>query len=172
MKKWGSFRAERVPMAKCSICGNETQLNVNGTPICIACDKKPQSANAGEAKLPKPPDQGNKSARTKANTLRSRRINAPRRVISPQVVAQAAAPMKHGQRFRLTRWAVAISKRDGRNSALLIPAGAVIEVIGSPFNRKRLVDVRCDGEVIMMFTNDVEDHTELIRAETAVSTPV
>jgi hypothetical protein len=75
--------------------------------------------------------------------------------------------MKHGQRFRLTRWAIAIAQRDGRNSAMLVPEGTVIEVIGGPFNGTRLMDVRYDGEVIMMFTNDMEDHTELIQEETA-----
>jgi len=75
--------------------------------------------------------------------------------------------MKHGQRFVLTRWAVAIVQRDGRNSAMLVPEGAIIEVIGGPFNGTRLMDVRYDGEDIMMFTDDMVDHTELIKAETA-----
>src|SRR5579871_6913786 len=79
-----------------------------------------------------------------------------------------ARPMKHGQRFRLTRWAVAIAQSDGRNSAMLIPEGAIIKVVAGPFDGTPLMDVRYDGEVIMMFTNDMEDHTELIKKRNGV----
>jgi hypothetical protein len=36
--------------------------------------------------------------------------------------------MLHGQRFRLTRAAMAIAQRDGRHVAIMIPEGATIEV--------------------------------------------
>jgi hypothetical protein len=75
--------------------------------------------------------------------------------------------MKHDQHFRLTRWAVGIAQRDGRNSAVLMPEGAVIEVIEGPFHGTRLMDVRYDGKPIMMFTNDMKDHAELIMGEAA-----
>ncbi|HET9803768.1 MAG TPA: hypothetical protein VFP96_11060 [Candidatus Acidoferrum sp.] len=75
--------------------------------------------------------------------------------------------MKHGDFFRLTRTAMAIAQRDSRNVAIMIPEGAVIELLDGPFDGVRLMDVRYNGEVIMMFTNDMEHHTEIVRAETA-----
>ena len=75
--------------------------------------------------------------------------------------------MKHGDFFRLTRTAMAIAQRDSRNVAIMIPEGAVIELLDGPFDGVRLMDVRYNDEVIMMFTNDMEHHTEIVRAETA-----
>ncbi len=75
--------------------------------------------------------------------------------------------MMHGQYFRLTRWAMAIAQRDSRNSAIIVPEGAIIEVLGGPFDGVRLMDVRYNGELVMMFTNDMETHTEAVNAETA-----
>jgi hypothetical protein len=75
--------------------------------------------------------------------------------------------MQHGQHFRLTRSAMAIAQRDTRNVAIMIPEGAVIEVIAGPFNGTRLMDVRYEDELIMMFTDDMKNHTELVKGETA-----
>ena len=73
--------------------------------------------------------------------------------------------MQRGQHFRLTRSAMAIAQRAKRNSAIMIPEGAIIEVIGGPFNGTRLMDVRYEDETIMMFTDDMENHTELVKVE-------
>jgi hypothetical protein len=70
--------------------------------------------------------------------------------------------MKHGEFFRLTRTAMAIAQRDKRNVAIMVPEGAVIEVLGGPFDGVRLMDVRYNDEIIMMFTNDMETHTEKV----------
>jgi hypothetical protein len=75
--------------------------------------------------------------------------------------------MTHGEFFRLTRTAMAIAQRDKRNVAIMIPEGAVIEVLGGPFDGVRLMDVRYNDEIIMMFTNDMETHTEPAKAKTA-----
>jgi hypothetical protein len=76
--------------------------------------------------------------------------------------------MKHGEFFRLTRTAMAIAQRDKRNVAIMVPEGAVIEVLGGPFDGVRLMDVRYNDEIIMMFTNDMETHTEkVVKAKTA-----
>ena len=75
--------------------------------------------------------------------------------------------MTHGEFFRLTRTAMAIAQRDKRNVAIMIPEGAVIEVLGGPFDGVRLMDVRYNDEIIMMFTNDMETHTEPVKAKTA-----
>ncbi len=47
--------------------------------------------------------------------------------------------MQHGQCFRLTRSAMAIAQRDGRNVAIMVPEGALIEVMAGPFNGTRLI---------------------------------
>jgi len=78
--------------------------------------------------------------------------------------------MKHGQYLRLTRTAMAIAQRDARNTAIMIPTGAVIELLNGPFDGVRLMDVRYEGEFIMMFTNDMENHTEVVKAKTAQET--
>lgn len=75
--------------------------------------------------------------------------------------------MRNGQRFRLTREAMAIAQRDSRNVAIMIPKGATIEIIGGPFNGTRLMDVKYNDEMIMMFTDDMKTHTELVKAESA-----
>ena len=75
--------------------------------------------------------------------------------------------MQNGQHLRLTRSAMAIAQRDSRNVAIMIPEGAVIDVIGGPFNGTRLMDVRYNGELIMMFTDDMKTHTELVKVENA-----
>jgi hypothetical protein len=70
--------------------------------------------------------------------------------------------MQHGQRFRLTRAAMAIAQREGRHVAIMISKDVVIEVIGGPFNGTRLMDLRYDGEMVLMFTDDMKTHTELV----------
>ena len=74
--------------------------------------------------------------------------------------------MQSDQRFRLTRSAMAIALREERHVAIMIPQGATIDVIGGPFNGTRLMDVRYECEMILMFTDDMKTHTELIRAAT------
>jgi hypothetical protein len=75
--------------------------------------------------------------------------------------------MQHGQRFRLNRAAMAIAQRDARNTAIMIAKGSIIEVMGGPFDGERLMDVRYDGEMIMMFTEDMKTHTELMKGKPA-----
>ena len=72
--------------------------------------------------------------------------------------------MQHGECFRLTRAAMAIAQRDERHTAIMIPEGAIIEVIAGPFNGSRLMDVKYGGEMVLMFTNDMKTHTELVWA--------
>jgi hypothetical protein len=75
--------------------------------------------------------------------------------------------MQHGQRLRLTRYAMAIAQREERHVAIMIPEGALIEVIGGPFNGTRLMDVKYNDEMIMMFTDDMKTHTERVKGEGA-----
>ena len=75
--------------------------------------------------------------------------------------------MQSGERFRLTRAAMAIALHEERHTAIMIPQGAIIELMNGPFDGTRLMDVRYEGEMIMMFTDDMETHTEAIQDETA-----
>jgi hypothetical protein len=75
--------------------------------------------------------------------------------------------MQNGERFRLTRSAMAIALRAERHTAIMIPVGAMIELLNGPFDGTRLMDVIYEGELIMMFTDDMKTHTELIESEIA-----
>ena len=75
--------------------------------------------------------------------------------------------MRHGQEFRFTRYAMGIAEREGRHDAILVPEGALIEVMGGPFDGSRLMEVRFKGEIILMFTDDMKTHTERLKVETA-----
>jgi hypothetical protein len=75
--------------------------------------------------------------------------------------------MQKGERFRLTRYAMAIALREERHVAIMIPEGAMIEVLNGPFDGTRLMDVVYEGELIMMFTDDMKNHTERIKHKTA-----
>lgn len=75
--------------------------------------------------------------------------------------------MKNGEIFRLTRAAMAIALREGRHTAIMVPQGAIIELLNGPFDGTRLMDVRYLGELIMMFTDDMTTHTEAVKTEGA-----
>jgi hypothetical protein len=75
--------------------------------------------------------------------------------------------MQKNERFRLTRYAMAIALRDERHVAIIVPEGAIIEVLNGPFDGTRLMDVRYQGELVMMFTDDMKTHTDLVNGETA-----
>ena len=80
-----------------------------------------------------------------------------------------------GQRFRMKSPTLAIMAEDGQNPAssstglslTTIPTGAEVEVIGGPLNGNRLVDVRWDGNIVMVFTNDIRDRGERANGNTA-----
>ena len=73
--------------------------------------------------------------------------------------------MQNGERLRLTRYAMAIAMRDGRHTAIIVPEGAIIELLNGPFDGTRLMDVKYEGELIMMFTDDMRTHTERLGSE-------
>jgi hypothetical protein len=75
--------------------------------------------------------------------------------------------MQKGERFRLTRYAMAIALREERHVAIIVPEGAIIEVLKEPFDGTRLMDISYEDELVMMFTDDMKTHTDRVKAETA-----
>ena len=71
--------------------------------------------------------------------------------------------MLTGKRFRLTTDTLAIDSTGEKRIAVTVPAKQVIEVIRGPRpDDKRMVDVRWDGKVLVMFHEDIEDRGEEI----------
>jgi hypothetical protein len=62
---------------------------------------------------------------------------------------------------------MAIAQRESRNAAIMIPEGAIIEILSGPFKGVRLMEVRYDGEVVLMFTDDMEQFTKVVKVEKA-----
>jgi hypothetical protein len=54
-----------TPMANCVYCGVESELFVNGVPICISCDQKPPH----ERPMPKPKENLEPPPKTNARAV-------------------------------------------------------------------------------------------------------
>jgi hypothetical protein len=63
--------------------------------------------------------------------------------------------MMHADRFRLKIATFAIVLRAGRHASITLPQGTVIEIIGGPLKGTRLMDVKCNDEIVMMFKYDL-----------------
>ncbi len=62
-----------------------------------------------------------------------------------------------GQRFRFHTPTLAILAQDGHKIRIMIPQGAMVEVEAGPLDGTRLVDVRWEGKIVMMFTIDLRE---------------
>jgi len=74
--------------------------------------------------------------------------------------------VERGRFLRLSHATMAIAQRDSGNVAILVPQGAIIEALG-PFDGVHLTDVKYDGEIVIMFSEAIEAHTEAIKPKTA-----
>ena len=72
-----------------------------------------------------------------------------------------------GHRFRLKTPTLAIMAQDGTKIPVMIPKGGEVEVIDGPLNGNRLVDVRWEDKIVMVFTNDIRDRGERVDAAKA-----
>jgi hypothetical protein len=72
------------------------------------------------------------------------------------------------QCVRLTRASMAITQGDSANTTILIPSGAIIELIENFFNGDGLVAALYDDQIIMMLADDIEHHTVKVRVESAL----
>ena len=64
------------------------------------------------------------------------------------------------ERYRIKEPTIAMSHDDGRGVALTVSIGSVVEV--DNFDGDRLVNVKWDGKVVMMFTQDLRSRAERI----------
>jgi hypothetical protein len=76
--------------------------------------------------------------------------------------------MLTGKRFRLMTATLAIDSSGEKRIAVTVPAGSVIEVIRGPRpNDTRMVHVRWNTRVLVMFTADVEGRGQEVTGRTA-----
>jgi hypothetical protein len=67
-----------------------------------------------------------------------------------------------GQRFKLKRPLLALERPDGHAKGFHLPPGEIVTVKGGPLNGELIVDVGWNGRTVMMFTQDLQEHAELI----------
>ena len=65
------------------------------------------------------------------------------------------------KKYRITSPTIAMFREDGHHVAHMVPTGAIVTVVDSkPFDGERLMDVKWDDRVVMMFTADLRARTE------------
>lgn len=62
-------------------------------------------------------------------------------------------------RYRLKTPTLALLQDEGRQVARTVPAGAIVEIDGTP-NDDKLVKVLWDGQKLMMFVQDLQSKAE------------
>ena len=69
-----------------------------------------------------------------------------------------------GETYRINIPALAILFRrgGGKRLPLTVPAGSLVRVVDGPLNGTRLVEVDWDGDLMLMFTEDLRNHGTLI----------
>jgi len=65
--------------------------------------------------------------------------------------------MLTGKRFRIERATLSVEAQNGKRKAVLLPAGALIQVLSeSQQSKDALIDVRWEGRTVSMFAVDVD----------------
>ena len=72
-----------------------------------------------------------------------------------------------GKRFRLRSPSLGIMSSDGHRIPVTIPINAIIQIADEPFNGNRLVDIVWEGNILMMWTQDVRQRCEEAESERA-----
>jgi hypothetical protein len=76
--------------------------------------------------------------------------------------------MLTGKRYRLNAATLAIESSGNRRTAITIMEGEIIEVIRGPRpDDTRMVDVKWNGKVLVMFVQDLYDRGEYIGGRSA-----
>ena len=63
--------------------------------------------------------------------------------------------MLTGKRFKLRISTMAIESSDGKRVAVIVPAGSVVTVVSGPDGDDRMIDVRWEGRIVVMFAVDL-----------------
>ena len=76
-----------------------------------------------------------------------------------------------GETYRINIPALAILSRPegGKRLPVTVPAGSVVSVLEGPLNGTRLVEVDWDGDVVLMFTEDLRKQGTLIEQAAVAS---
>jgi hypothetical protein len=70
-----------------------------------------------------------------------------------------------GNPYALSASTIAIvSSADGKRVAVQIPRGAVVQVLAGPTEGNRLIEVRWDGKDCEIFTIDLQERGQAVRA--------
>jgi hypothetical protein len=64
--------------------------------------------------------------------------------------------MLTGKRFKLEHSTLALDVRQGKRTAVTIPAGAILKVVSGTSDGERTVDILWEGRVVAMFAVDVD----------------
>ena len=76
--------------------------------------------------------------------------------------------MLTGQRFKLTKATISVHTVGGERDVVMVPAGAIVEVISGPKpDDRRMLDVLWDSKVLVMFVEDIKRRGEQIRDKAA-----
>lgn len=71
--------------------------------------------------------------------------------------------MSAGEKFRVVTPVLSIMSSDGYRIPVMVPKNAIIEVVTGLLNHERMVDMRWDGHVVMMFAQDVRERCEQVK---------
>ncbi len=71
------------------------------------------------------------------------------------------------QAYRIELATLAIHSVAGLRTPVMIPSGAVVNLVAGPLDGDRMVDVNWYGKVVMMFTGDLRERGTQISAEEA-----
>ena len=78
--------------------------------------------------------------------------------------------MLTGKRFRLKKETLGIESIDGNRIAVPVPAESIVEVTSGPTEHDmRMVEVHWEGRALVMFTEDIRQRGQEVRASRATA---
>ncbi len=63
--------------------------------------------------------------------------------------------MLTGDKFRVVKPLLGIMSNDGNRIPVMLPKGAILEIVTGLVNHERMVDVRWETNIVMLFVEDV-----------------
>lgn len=68
--------------------------------------------------------------------------------------------MSTGDKFKIISPTLGIMSTDGHRIPITLPKNSIIEVVTGLVNHERMVDVRWEGLVVMVFAQDVRERAQ------------